>query len=254
MNPSPSGAVVGLRRGQDAMADGLRDRWETARSAAARAHQMHGGGRDVQALETLPALAELLPGGTLRAGATYSVEGSTALAMAMIAGSSMAGVWCGAVGLPGFGAEAAAGFGIDLDRLVLVPDPGQGWMGIVGALVDVLPVVVVGRLGSVSDAEASRLAARLRQQGGVLIACGPWPQCDARLRADESSWLGLGSGHGHLTARMVTVTAQGRGTAVRPRRARLWLPDAHGQVRPAQEEALAPSAHPEPGWMREAAG
>jgi hypothetical protein len=255
MNPSASSEVVGMRRrGQDAVDDGLRGRLETASSAVARAHRMHGGQREVQTLETLPALADLLPGGALRCGAAYSVEGSTALAMAMVAGPSMAGAWCGVVGLPGFGAEAAAGFGIDLDRLVLVPDPGQQWMGTVGALVDVLAVVVVGQSGSVGDAEASRLAVRLRHQGGVLIVCGPWPQCDARLRADESSWLGLGSGHGHLAARTVTVTAQGRGTAVRPRRARLWLPDAHGQVRPAREEAFAPSARLEPGWMREAAG
>ena len=230
-------------------------RLEAARLAAARARRLHGGQSRPQTLDTLPAVSELLPGGALRAGTAYSVEDSTALAMALMAGPSAAGAWCGVVGLPGFGAEAAAALGVDLDRLVLVPDPGSRWRSVVAALIDALTVVVVapGRDGSaeVSAGEASRLGARLRQRGGVLVACGPWPQCEARLSVSESSWLGLGTGHGHLAGRQVTVLAQGRGTAVRPRRARLWLPGSDGEIRSA-----GPVVAPEvvPGWTHEAAG
>lgn len=226
---------------------------EAARSAAARAHRLHGGQSQAQTLDTLPALSELLPGGALRAGTAYSVEGSTALAMALMAGPSAAGAWCGVVGLPGFGAEAAAALGVDLDRLVLVPEPGAGWRSVVAALIDALTVVVVAppaEVGQVSAAEASRLGARLRQREGVLVVCGPWPQCEARLSVSESSWVGLGAGHGHLGGRQVTVLAQGRGTAVRPRRTRLWLPGSEGEIRSA-EPVAAPEA---PDWMHEAAG
>lgn len=213
-----------------------------ARSAAARAHRLHGGQSQARTLDTLPALAGLLPDGALRAGSAYSVEGSTALAMALLAGPSAAGAWCGVVGLPGFGAEAAAALGVDLDRVVLVPDPGSGWRSVVGALIDALTVVVVAPPTEVSGAEASRLGARLRQREAVLVVCGPWPQCEVRLSVSDSSWVGLGAGHGHLGGRQVTVLAQGRGTAVRPRRSRLWLPGADGEIRcsePTAPEVMA---------------
>jgi hypothetical protein len=218
---------------------------------AARLRQAQGGDDSgPRPLDTLPMLAGLLPHGTLRAGAAYSVTGSTALAMALAAGPSAAGAWCGVVGMPGFAAPAAADLGVDLDRLVLVPDPGPRWLSVVGALIDALTVVVVRPPTAVRDAEAARLAARLRQREAVLIASGPWPRREAHLAITESSWLGVGAGHGHLTARRATVTAEGRGTAIRPRRARLWLPDPHGAVR-AVEEPGAPDA---PAWVREAVG
>ena len=42
-----------------------------------------------RALPTLPAISDLLPGSVLRGGSVYSVRGSTALVMAMMAGPSM---------------------------------------------------------------------------------------------------------------------------------------------------------------------
>ncbi|MGH3385978.1 MAG: hypothetical protein ACRDO1_15490 [Nocardioidaceae bacterium] len=237
------------------------DKLAAARSAAARVSRLHGGQSDTRTLETHPALSGLLPGGALRAGAAYSVTGSTALAMALMAGPSAAGAWCGVVGLPGFGAEAAAGLGVDLDRVVLVPEPGAGWRSALAALVDALTLVVVqppadagpdtGPDREVTGAEASRLGARLRARGGVLVVCGTWPACEARLSVSELSWSGLGAGHGHLTGRQVTVLAQGRGTAVRPRRTRLWLPGADGEIRPVEDTPVEPA---EPGWVHEAAG
>jgi hypothetical protein len=224
----------------------------------------------VRSLDTLPALADLLPHGALRAGATYSVTGSTALTMALLAGPSAAGAWCGVVGLPGFAAPAARDLGVDLDRLAFVPDPGRRWLSVVGALIDALTVVVVRPPTAVRDAEAARIAARLRQREAVLIACGPWPRREAHLTVTESGWLGVGSGHGHLTARRVTVTVAGRGTVVRPRQARLWLPDPDGVVRAVEAEPTASGVPAElsdairpltrmasdktGAWAREAAG
>ncbi|HYJ67446.1 MAG TPA: hypothetical protein VEX15_07260 [Nocardioidaceae bacterium] len=218
---------------------------------AATVRQAQGGRDDVlRPLDTLPALAGLLPHGALRAGATYSVVGSTALTMALVAGPSAAGAWCGVVGMPGFAAPTAADLGIDLDRLVLVPDPGSRWLSVVGALIDSLAVVVVRPPTAVRDAEAARIAARLRQREAVLITCGAWPRHEANLAITESSWLGVGAGHGHLTARQATISVEGRGTAVRPRQARLWLPDAEGVVRVADEPATTDA----PVWTREAVG
>ncbi|HYU85081.1 MAG TPA: hypothetical protein VEK80_09755 [Kribbellaceae bacterium] len=202
-----------------------------------------------RSLPTAPALSDLLPGGALRAGASYSVQGSTALAMLMMAGPSDNGAWCGAVGLPAFGAEAAAGLGVDLDRLVLVPEPGREWLGVVATLLDVLTVVVVRPPREVTGAEASRLSARMRGRGAVLVSVGPWPGAEARLQAGEQTWTGLGEGYGHLTARQLEITVTGRRTAARPRRHRLWLPDPLGTVRPVREVSSI-----EPAWQDEAVG
>jgi len=187
------------------------------------------GSTSGQGLETLPAVAEMLPGGALRSGTAYAVQGSTTLAMAMMAGPSAAGSWCGVVGIPTFGAEAAASTGIDLSRTILVPDPGDQWLTVTAALVDVLTVTVIRPPGRVTGGEAARLDARLRQRGSTLIALGVWPQAEARLSVGDSTWVGLGDGHGHLSAREVTVTAVPR--SGRTRQTRLWLPGPDQQVR-----------------------
>ncbi|MGY4769975.1 hypothetical protein ACXC9Q_23915 [Kribbella sp. CWNU-51] len=199
-------------------------------------------------LPTLPAVSELLSGAGLRGGSAYSVRGSAALVMALMAGPSAEGAWCGVVGLPSFGAEAARGLGVDLERLVLVPDPGHDWLNVVAALVDALTVVVVRPPGEVTPGEASRLAARLRTRGALLIAYGSWPGSEARLEVESNTWTGLGDGEGLLTARQATVVVTGRRAAVR-RRHQLWLPGPDGAIRSA--EIVRDEA---PRWQEEAVG
>jgi hypothetical protein len=189
---------------------------------------------ETKALPTLPVLADILPGGALKQGAAYSVENSTTLVMALLAGPSQSGAWCGVVGLPDFGAEAATRFGIDLERLVLVPAPGDQWLTVTAALVDVLTVVVARPPLRTSDADVARLGARLRQRGCTLIVVGDWPQSEASLRIDSSSWNGLGQGYGSLAGREVTVTSAGRAQFDRPKSARLWLPDTQQEFRTAE--------------------
>lgn len=180
-----------------------------------------------RALPTLPAVSDLLSG-DLRGGSVYSVRGSTALVMAMMAGPSAEGAWCGVVGLPSFGAEAARELGVDLERLVLVPDPERDWLSVVAALVDALTVVVVRPPGEVTPGEASRLAARLRTRGAMLISVGSWPGSEARLEVQGNVWTGLGVGEGCLTGRQVTVAVTGRGPS---RQHQLWLPAVDGSIR-----------------------
>ncbi|WP_203590200.1 hypothetical protein [Streptomyces sp. SID13031] len=188
-------------------------------------------------LPTLPAISGLLSGAVLRGGSVYSVRGSTSLVMAMMAGPSAEGAWCGVVGMPSFGAEAARSLGVDLDRLVLVPDPERDWLSVVAALVDALTVVVVRPPGEVTPGEASRLSARLRTRGAMLIAVGSWPGSEARLEVQSSTWTGLGAGEGLLTTRQATVAVTGRGAAVRPQQHHLWLPAPDGTIRPAHPTA-----------------
>jgi hypothetical protein len=198
-----------------------------------RIRQMQATKLESRRLETHPALASLLPGGSLKAGAAYSVRGSTTLVMALLAGPSAAGAWCGVLGMPDFGAEAAGRFGIDLERLVLVPHPGEQWLTVTAAVVDVLSVVVVVPPSRARDGDVARLTARLRQREATLIVVGDWPQVEATLTVSRSGWDGLGDGTGYLASRRVTVESSARGGSGAPRRADLWLPDLGENFRAA---------------------
>jgi hypothetical protein len=187
-----------------------------------------GAARVANLVPVHPVLAPLLPDGGLRPGAAYSVSGG-ALLLALLAEPSSAGSWCGVVGVPELGAEAARSAGVALDRLALVPQPGERWLSVVAALAEVLPVVAVRPPGRVREADAARLAARLRERSCVLLACGEWPRVEARLAVAEARWDGLGDGHGYLAGREVVVTAATRHTG-HPRRVRLVLPDASGRL------------------------
>jgi hypothetical protein len=194
----------------------------------ARVNQMQGRPA-AQPVATHPALAGLLQ---LQTGSSYSVT-SASLAIALMAGPSTDGAWCGVVGSAELGLEAAAAAGVELRRTILVPDPGDAWLEVTAALIDVVGVVVVRAPAKVSEREASRLSARLRQRGGILISWGDWPRPEARLTMRDIEWDGLGRGHGHLRARRATVDVR-RGTAP-ARSGQLWLPDADLAIRRVEE-------------------
>ncbi len=226
---------------------------DVVRELQARIRGMQRTRLDTRALPTHPALAELLPGGALEAGGAYAVDNSTTLALGLLQGPSAAGAWCAVVGVPDLGVEAAAGLGVDLDRLVLVPHPGEQWLSVVSALIDVVSVVLVrpptreGRV-RIGEAAASKLASRLRQREAVLVSLGDassaaWPRSDARLTVTESNWAGIGAGFGHLTARQVTVSSVSRSWAGRAKSRRLWLPgpDQRLDAVVARENAITAS-------------
>ncbi len=205
----------------------------------ARLEQAQGRRLDAPALPVVPALAALLPGGGLRPGAAYTLDSSMSLLLALLARPTQDGAWCGAVGMPELGAEAAAQLGVELGRLVLVPEPGPRWLAVAATLADVLPVVAVRPGGRIAAGEASRLSARLRDRGGVLLVQGEWPQAEAALAIDALGWTGVGDGHGNLRTRAVTVSVRSRRRPA-PRRARLLLPDDLGGLRPGDLGGLRP--------------
>jgi hypothetical protein len=239
MLPASTSSPSAIRRAQ---VDGATD--EAPNNAVHelqdRIRQMQATKLDDRIIPTHSAIAELLPGGGLKQGAVYSVESSVTLLMMLLAGPSAAGSWCGVVGVPEFGIEAADRYGIDLERLVLVPNPGDQWLAVTAAISDVMSVVVTRPPKRATDATVSRLSARLRQRGVTLLVLGAWPQAEAMLSLSHSEWSGIGEGHGYLEARQATVTVSTR-MGGRPRSADIWMPDPMEQfrsVRPAP--ALAP--------------
>lgn len=184
----------------------------------------------------LPALRKVLTG--LRRGQVVTVDGAGMLPLALLAGASAAGAWCAVVGMPDVGVLAAADMGADLDRVVVVADPGKQWADAVAVLLTAVEVVMVRPPVQVSGHLARRLVALARRHGAVLIVLGEWEGAQTRLRVASSLWVGVGQGGGHLRGRRVKVEASGRGASARPRSAWLWLPGPDGSVSGAELEAL----------------
>lgn len=181
-----------------------------------RMEQVQGGPR--VPVETTPGLSGLV---RLRTGSSYRIDESS-IALSLLAAPSRAGSWVAVVGVPDLGVEAAAEYGLNLDRTVLVPDPAGHWPEVAAALVDVAPLVWLRTTGTVRRAVASRLAARLRKRSTTLLVQGEWPGCEAHLRIAGSQWYGAEDGHGRLRSRLVTVECV-RGSAP-ARTTQLWLP------------------------------
>lgn len=150
-----------------------------------------------------PGLSTAFPSG-LRAGSTYSLLGSTTMALALLAGPSRHGSWCAVVGLPDLGVEAAAEWGIDLDRLILVPDPApQDWSTVVTSLIEVTDIVLAAP-GRLTATELTRLESRLRTRRTTLVVTGSWPRA-ATVAVTTLGWDGLGRGHGALLRQHVRL-------------------------------------------------
>ena len=202
-----------------------------------------------QVLPVVPALAELLPTG-LRRGSALAVTGDAALSMALAvaAAASADGAWLAVVGLPGVGLGAAAGFGVALERLVVI-HPGLAWPAVLGIVVDGFDLVIARPPRSVSLAAWRRASARLRERGGVLLVIDPPPafEVSATIATATGStatgstgltgstnstvgWIGLEDGAGSLRARTVIASIGGRGAMARVRRSTLCLPGCDGTV------------------------
>lgn len=228
--------------GSGAARAGAADRVKALR---ARIERVQGRRLDAPVLPVHPVWETLLPDGGLRAGSVYSLDSSSTLLLALLAGPSRAGHWCAAIGMPELGAEAAEDLGVDLARLVLIPEAGPRWLGVAATVAEVMPVVAVRPAGRVSDGDVSRLAARLRERGAALLVQGAWPQSDAMLSLAEPEWSGVGDGHGYLTGREVTVTVTSRRWPV-PRQARLSLPADDGALATTADRAVV--ADPTVAW------
>src|SRR5436305_13342772 len=80
-------------------------------------------------------LDALFPYGGLVRGSVVTVD-SLAVALALLAAPSAAGGWCAVAGVPELGLAAAADAGVDLQRFVVVPSPGEQWAVTIATLLD----------------------------------------------------------------------------------------------------------------------
>lgn len=174
-------------------------------------------------------LGEILPGGGLQRGSVVRVEGApgsgaTSLLLSLLAAATAAGEWAAVVDGDGvLGGLAAAEAGVALERLAVVrATPAALYGRVVATLLDGVAVVGATIPRGFRPADARRLEARARERSAVLVAAGAWPvEAALRLRAEHSSWSGLGPGEGLLVTRVLQVTVSGRGAAGRERLAEL---------------------------------
>lgn len=208
-------------------------------------------GDAVRSVLAVPApLAAILPDGGLPRGAVVSLGdggGATSLLFTLLAAPS--GAWSALVGMPDIGLLAAAEMGVDLDRLVLIPEPGPDVLQVLSVLADGVDIIAVatgpGATPGATPARLRVLTARLRQSGAVLVVTGRWPGADLVLDSRIEGWTGLGRGHGRLRNRELIVEVRGRGSAGRSRSTGIFLQSSRSRVDVADgPDRFGPAAQP----------
>ena len=205
-------------------------------------------------LPVLPALRELLPRGGLVRGSVVPLGEFDLLALALLGAASADGAWCAIAGVPEAGVLAAAGLGMDPERMLLVPDPGDACPEVVASLLDGCEIVLARPPGQATAQIRKRLEARLRRRRGVLLVAGDWPGAPVRLRVTARRWTGLGDGHGRLRACLAEVEADGRGEAAMLPARWLWLPAEDGTVTLAGPVDIPDTARSSAAWRRPGSG
>jgi RecA/RadA recombinase len=141
-------------------------------------------------------LGDVLPAGGIRRGATVALDGppgagSTTIACTLAAATTSAGEWAAVVDPDGtFGARAAAGAGVALERCAFVRgvSPEQ-WATVVAALLDGVTLVIADTPPALRAGDARRLTARARERASVLVALGEWPaEASLRVYARGGEW------------------------------------------------------------------
>ncbi len=144
------------------------------------------------------ALTGVLPHGLAR-GAVCSVTGSTTVLLALAAQVSAQDGWVAFVGTPDINFVAALELGMNLDRVVLVPDLAGSAPEAMATLIDGMDLVVVGAALGLTAGQQSRLAARARERGTTLLVAGTWPRAQVHLFGRPGRWQGAHQGLGRLT-------------------------------------------------------
>ena len=159
----------------------------------------------------LPGLEKLFPEGGLRRGSVYSLSGQHTLIWALIAEATQRGHFAASVGLSHLGVRSAEDMGVDLDRFVIVHQPGSHWWHSTSVLADAVSLLIVSPCGPLPSAhQRDRFEARLRERGSTMLICGHWPGADGQISVERSIWEGLAQGSGLLQRQRLRVVLEPR--------------------------------------------
>lgn len=190
-------------------------------------------------------LGAILDDARLPRGAASVITGSTSLLLALLATSQGSSDWLAVVGGPDVGMLAAADAGVALERVALVPRPGEDPASVVAALLDGMTYVVVWPDARLTTSERRRLLARARERGSGLVAASAWEHAAVRLDVVGRRWAGPDHGAGYLRRCELDVarTANGmtdRWTLTIPTPGGLLVDAVEGKAQPTTSTRRAP--------------
>lgn len=178
-----------------------------------------GGGRgsvprpDVAGPDVLPVpseLAKVLPAGGVERRAVTEFSDCPALIVELISQVSAGGGHVGVVGWPELSLAGVVERG-ELDNVVVVPDPGNDPLGVLGVLVEGLDLVVARWATplELSPVRARPLLGKLRGGAAALVLVGARvPSPAARVRAEVTTFRGIGAGTGRIRGVDIAVRVE----------------------------------------------
>lgn len=181
------------------------DRATAARAALARAETATGLRSQPGGVELPAGLGAILPGGLAR-GSVLGVRGSASVLFTLAAAAMGPSGWAASIGMADLGWLAASEAGVDLARVVSIPQPGAAVADVVAACVDGFDVVVLGDSLELGAGARRSLLGRIRSHGTVVLAA--WPGVPV-LRATVRGGEGCGAGAGYVRDRVITVRREG---------------------------------------------
>lgn len=121
-------------------------------------------------------------------GSVYHVNKAMGKLLHTLGTLMSADIWVGVVALPEVGWRAAESYGVDLERVIVVPELVTGMEdAVLSALIPAMDVIVCGHM-YVTRSQSHRLAASARRHRTVLLTWRSWSGVSRPLsvrRSDE---------------------------------------------------------------------
>lgn len=168
-------------------------------------------------------LAKIFPLGRIQLGSVVLFEGAlnpgvTSAVFEFLSSGGMKRSWSTLVGFENLGFLAAFEKGVDLGKVVSVPDPGRKLAQVVAVLMEAFPVVVIANPRFISFSQARNLISRARANKSVMAVVqqsldisvaqgkGFWPgSYDYAISSSISGFSGLGQGNGFIKERRLSL-------------------------------------------------
>lgn len=175
-------------------------------------------------LELSGSLAKIFPQGRIQRGSVILFEGGlnsgvTSATFEFLATELVQKSWCALVGFENIGFFAAFQKGVNLTKVVSVPDPGQDVAQVAAVLMEAFPIVVLANPRYISFSQVRNLTARIRQNSSIIVVVRQqseqsykrskdvwYGSCDYVINSSSSDFFGLGHGDGFIEERQVSLS------------------------------------------------
>ncbi len=173
-------------------------------------------------------LAKIFPAGRVQLGSVVlfrgaSNSGVTSAVFELLSSGGMQKRWSALVGFENLGFLAAFEKGVDLAKVVSVPDPGRDLAQVVAVLMEAFSVVAIANPGSISSSQARNLISRARSNKSIMAVVqqsfniytarskGLWlGSHDYVISSSISGFSGLSKGSGFIKERCLSLSLGSR--------------------------------------------